>query len=251
MNLDFLKNISIAEAETKVRKTGETKSKFPVDADIRIYKSGAVYPSPALVAAWDLEYRNKPADPKGKPEGNGIDVIDSRDWAQAKNLPMSLIFVAACARKQGKVDLFASVGYNENGEPATSVLTQGASTFGKQFLETLKEVYGAPVAEELEANGFVDLSIVMSQPPFKSPNDIYHIPKVVSRGDKAGELTYERRENLNIYAMVLASTIQQQAKPATTVADAESYGTTVNSLSEDETSGPAIDHEPIEETEEA
>jgi hypothetical protein len=238
MNLDFLKNVQLTEAETKSRRSGITKSKYPDEADIRVYKNGEVYPSPALVKAWGLAYGNKPEPVQvgdkmvtPGPSGNGIDLIDSRNWAQAASLPQPVIFAAACPRSQGRVDLFGSTSYTEDGKPASDVLTQGATTAGKNLLVMLKEVYGI---EPDETTGFIDLKIMTEQEPLRTQSGIYNIPKTIRRGDKQGEVSYVRREKIDIYALV----------PYSFLTGNQPQGA-VRAEEQQQTAGPALMHEPI------
>lgn len=203
---DFLSNISLGE---DVKKTssgggGVKKQRNPENADLRVFATGAVYPSTALVTSYDLEYRNKGVEPAG----NGFDIFKSTDWAITAKLPQSFIIIGAVPKNAGKVDLFDQVRYNDDGNkeeknagatPMTSVLEQGSTTFGKELLKFLKEVYGVTP----NAEGFIDLVIITAH-QLKTANDVYNIPKLIARGEKAGELSYTRRENIAYFPLSVA-----------------------------------------------
>lgn len=198
--LEFLKKASIVAIEATKSATARTttaKNRNPEKADIRIYKDGSVYPSAALVAEFDLAYLGK--DVAG---GNAFDVFKTADcphmasWAADEKA----IFITAVPRNLPKTDLFSGSKFNEDGSPKADVLTQGSNTFGSEvLLPALKEVYGIEPNED----GFIDLTI-MREAPLKTDNEIYYIPKVISRGDKKGQADLLRRENLTLFPLVPA-----------------------------------------------
>lgn len=204
---DFLSNIQLGEdvkAKAATGGGGVKKERVPTGADLRVFATGAVYPSTELVSRYDLEYRNKGV----VPPGNGFDVFKSKDWAVTAALPQAFLIIGALAKNSGKVDLFDQVRYNNDGNkedknagatPMTSVLEQGSPTFGKELLTWLEEVYGVTPNED----GYIDLVIVEAH-TLKTANDLYNIPKLIARGDKAGELSYERRESMNYHPLAVA-----------------------------------------------
>lgn len=194
--LSFLSQVTVAPVETKKAVVIRAKKQFqPETADLRIWNSGAIYPSNALIAEFDLEYRAKDAEDKGF----GADIIDVRAMPSI-NTPQPFIALSFTKKDAGKVDIFGSVGYGEDGSPKVTVAEQGAATFGKEtLLPLLKEVYDLEPNEE----GFIDLNIVREM-PFNSPNGIYLFPKTVSRGERKGEVSYVRRENQTVYALIPA-----------------------------------------------
>lgn len=192
---DFLKNLQPLEEVKKQSKTRNTYFKSPEEADLRVCRNGAVYPSTALVEKMNLEYKNA-SDPE---QGNGLDVLLSSDWAPAKNWPTKVVLVAAVPKDEPKVSLFKLCNRNkETGEVETSVLDQGSTSFGKDLLYMLKEAYGVTPNE----NGYIDLNI-MHDTPVTTSNGVYYIPKKIVRGDKAGEVTTERREHLVLHPLVV------------------------------------------------
>lgn len=203
--LEFLKKASIVAIEATKSATARTttaKNRNPENADIRIYKDGSVYPSAALVAEFDLAYRGKDDD-----GGKAFDIFKSADcphmasWAADEKA----LFITAVDRKLPKTDMFSGSKYDETGAPKADVLTQGSNTFGTDtLLPALKEVYGIEPNEE----GFIDL-VIMREAPLKTDNEIYFIPKVVSRGEKKGQADLLRRENLTLFPLVPAETTEE------------------------------------------
>lgn len=258
--LGFLKNVTIAAQEqpkTNGSRGGGVKKDWNPTSGltIRLWKDGSVFPSEDLVKYFDLEYNNALTDEQilaikdGNAEkpfrGNGFDVIDSDDFPAFK-IGQRVLIVAPAEKDAGKVDLFASVGYNDDNTPKVTVMDQGAVTFGKDFLiPRVEEIFGIVFAKpaipakeakpavpaETDGNGkviksakpaqeatpevpavegveFVDLvfigqegDIVDTPTPWTSPKPIVFFPKTVSRGEKKGESTIERRENPQMYIL--------------------------------------------------
>jgi hypothetical protein len=194
--LDFLKNIRVENAEGRARRVGGGGGKNPTGLAIRVTHTGAIYPSPDLVAKFNLEYTDKGSEEKG----NGMDVINSKQWAQIKDLPAPMLFIAAVPRSEGKCTLFQQVGFTEDGKPVTSVLTQASTTAGNNLKAMVKDVYGIDLDKD---RTYVDL-VVVDEPLPSSESGIYNIPKTVARGPKKDETTYVRREKLVIYPFVPA-----------------------------------------------
>lgn len=228
MNNNFASFLSTAVAVEQVvtpKKAGggPRKEWNPPTADIRIWKDGSVFPSAALVAKYMLDFTKRVLDEatgkwKDVPGGNGFDIFSTENYPAIQNA--KFVAIAAAPRSAGRIDLFGSCSYYTSkdltegtipegsavGDPIVSVMDQGSNTFGKGMLVMLNSLYGVTLNEE----GFIDLEI-KGQPdtngveqPFRNPNNspIYLIPKQVSKGDKAGELTYVRRENAEIFALI-------------------------------------------------
>lgn len=206
--LEFLRNASLAANEVvkpAVARTTTAKARNPETADIRVYKDGSVYPSAALVTEFDLAYRNK--ETAG---GQAFDVFKSTQYLNTQSWPAedSVVFIAAVDRKLPKTDLFSGSKFDENGDPKQDVLTQGANTFGKELLEYVKEVYETEPNED----GYIDL-VILRDIPFNTPDGIYFIPKTVSRGEKKGETTLERRDLITLYPLVPAAMANAATEP--------------------------------------
>lgn len=210
--MSFLKKIlngATVAPQQKVTNSGPKKERNPVRADIRVFATGAVYPSAVAARVFGLEYAGK-----GAPNpGNGFDVIDGRLW---NNLKADAIFVSPVNRDNSKVDLFASCGWNADGTPMTSVMTQGATTYGKTLLAMIKEVYGVTTSEEKD---YIDL-VIEEDPEFQATLDstlkgVFHFPKTFNRGTKKGETTYQRRENAKVYGLVPVELVSGVEAPET------------------------------------
>lgn len=211
-SLDFLKSIKVDA--TPVKKTGGggmRKDWNPTGLAIRVWKDGSVLPSEELTDRFQLEYR-----PKGSAtQGNALDVFPSSQAPFFKT-PQPLIIINVVDKEKPKTDLFDSVGYYAIGEdfpegasvgdPVKSVLDQGSSTFGsKVLLPMIKEVYGIEPNEK----GFIDLIVLgvdgeeatESFPLPAEKNDMCHIPKPITRGDKKGLGSYVKREYPKLYVL--------------------------------------------------
>ena len=192
-NFDFLKNVTLTVPETSAKTTSKV-DKNPTGMKLRVYASGKVYPSQELVDALNLEYCSKESDSVN----NGLDVFKSIDWGMFPQIPgQDFIFVCAVPKSSAKVDMFGQVGYNEDGTPKVSVMEQGGGTFGKELVDMIESVYGITI----EKGQFIDLEF-KTDVVIKSPNDVYFIPKTVSRGEKKGEVTVVRREYVNVMPLI-------------------------------------------------
>lgn len=250
--LSFLKSGTVEEvAKAAAGVRSKQRNPNPGIVAIRIFKDGSVFPSKAAVDKFDLEYRSavisKEAIPlkegqvlkEGETQkfrniyefpsgtGNGLDVIATKKSTQIK-LGKDVIFVAVTPKGAGKVDLFSSTNYNEDGTPKTSVMDQGAVTFGdKILLNLLMEDYGIILSEE---KPYVDLMISETitegtevfnvTEHFSRP--ILLVPKTVARGDDKGKDDYERRENVKVYLLAPPELVDNNYKaPALDDAEAE------------------------------
>lgn len=201
MSLDFLKNIKIDEPVIAKRTGGGGRKKDwnPIGLRLRVWKDGSIFPSQDLVTRFALEYGNKPAE-KEKPTGNALDIFKGSDFQPFSGNAMPLLFVNVTPKSDLKVDVFGSTTYNEDGTPKSSVMDQGAATYGKAALiPMLQDVYGIVLDD---TKPFVDLDFlgmdgVEATQSFELPNGhkVCFVPKEVARGDKKGEMTVSRREN--------------------------------------------------------
>lgn len=234
--LSFLKTSKVEDVAAPVRvgTPGVRKQRNPNPAilAIRVWKDGSVYPSQALVAKFDLEYADAKITKETLPlkdgettpgikrtyefpngTGNGMDVIDSREWNQYK-ASGDMLFVGVLPKNQPKVDLFGQTAYDDaTGKPKSSVLDQGTQTFGKTvLLPLIKEVYNIELTEEQE---FVDMGVFESLTEgsetfnitenFSKP--IIFAPKRITRGADKGKADYSRRENMKVYGFAPLSAI--------------------------------------------
>lgn len=168
----------------------------------------------ALVAAGkeakELKPRFTPAtyEPIDGAWGNGFDVIDSRQWSAYKG-ENHMLFITPTSKYEAKVDIFGNTKYNEDGTPIKSVLNQGSTTYGSEFLiPAIKELYGIDLTKERD---YVDMIIFSEIGDLnlnkKFATKVTLLPKVVSRGDKAGSADYVRREHAVIYGFAPAETL--------------------------------------------
>lgn len=249
--LGFLKSAKVEEVVAPAKGGGGLrKERTPEGLTIRLFRNGSVYPSQALVEKFDLEYKvgvpskvevkNKVMDslpagaatevdaPKSKTvfsfekgQGNGLDVIDSRQWHQFK-ADGSLVFVSPVSKDEAKVDLFGIVRRDEvTGVPTESVMDQGAATYGTKFLiPMIKEIYGIELSEELD---HVDLVVVSELEGVNITEafsqEISLFPKVVARGDEKGKPDYERRDKAKVYGLIPYSVLvtENEAPEKTTL----------------------------------
>lgn len=232
MDLSFLGNVTVAAApviKAKGIPANRKKERQPLgDNEIRLFTDGSVYPSQNLITLLNLEYGKR--DENNEPTGYGFDVIDSRDMTnQLTGLGPNDAFVglALVARKEGKLDLFARTTYETNGDPASTVATQGSSTYGKEeLIPLLQQVYGP----EFQFNelGYCDLEI-STEHKFTSPDDRFFVYKRISRGPSKGKKDYAVRVGVSIQPLVpviqLGATSDSDAAIATTAGTAKSAKT--------------------------
>ena len=191
-DFSFLNNVEVVtpEKEAKVKSVVAKESKYPTEGTvIRVWANGNIFPSPELITKLDLEYSR---DNTGK----GLDVFAFSKMPNAPKVAQDCIMISAVAKTAPKVDLFGSCKYDEAGQPKSSVLTQGGGTFGEEFIDLIKEVYGI----EIPKGTFLDLEVKLDISPKVSP--IVYLPKIVDRGPKKGQPDVARRENISIYPLV-------------------------------------------------
>jgi len=212
-SLDFLNEIKIQEvAKTAPRIAKKANSNpNPEFMGIRIWKSGKVYPSQALTDAFCLEYPTKivSTDEEGNTvmtlpdvSSNGLDVFALSDWSQIDSQTRQtnkVLLIGVSPKTSAKIDLFGNVRYNQDGTPVSSVMEQGASTFGTDSLiPMIESTYSTQFNEE----GYIDLEVnTKFNLKSKAMNGIFMIPKVISRGKDAGKADVVRRENIDVFPL--------------------------------------------------
>lgn len=211
MDLSFLSNVELLSAdEAKTKKAssiGARKERNPLTADLRIFKDGSVYPSVALVAEFNLEYTTK----DNLTVGMGFDVFSSNNFKQLGAMARPVVFIATVGKSAPKVDLFGRCTWDAEGKPNSLVADQGSPTFGKtMLLPMLEEVYGFSFANNTELS-FIDLNIVREY-KLKTPSGVAMVPKIISKGETAGQLTTERRENQEYMPLVIATEFGVEAR---------------------------------------
>lgn len=219
--LNFLKAATIEEpAKTPKRVSSKQRNPNPLFMGIRLWADGSIYPSQALVDKFSLEYPAMNVTTKTVGEGEtaktikeytpkegatpvfGFDVIDSSKWTQFKveGDHRALLF-APVTKDSAKVDLFGRVTYDETGVPLSSVMDQGSATFGKEYLvAAVEEIYGVKL--EKDTTPYVDLEVDLSfDLKVLCPAGIFLFPKTITRGEKKGLTSYERRENVSVFGI--------------------------------------------------
>lgn len=205
--LDFLKAIKVDDPATMKKHGGGgggPRKAWNPEGDeikaIRIWKDGSIFPSKKLVEWFGLEYRDKGAEA----QGNGLDVFSSEKLPIFK-APKPLLVINVVDRDKPRIDLFGTVGYDEAGEPTSSVLDQGATTFGtKTLLPLIKELYGV----EPNKTGFIDLIVLGADGAdatekfdVAGEKNFVYVPKTVSRGGKVGLGSYVKRNYPRLYVL--------------------------------------------------
>jgi hypothetical protein len=233
--------------DTKTGRGGARKAwnPKPLKNAVRLWHDGSVFPSQSLVDKFDLEYKKatvtkeevpvpepaiasfdtteaynkahaawKKAPNKIKrfyefPEGtgNGFDVIVSSKWSQFKSQGGSLLFLSPALKSAAKVDLFAAVKYNDEGNPISSVMSQG-SPF-PDLVKWVKEIYGIELDKEKKP--YIDLMVFteVGEPGDEGYIDMSKysvakgiLPKTVARGAEKGQDDFVRRDNVVIFGFV-------------------------------------------------
>jgi hypothetical protein len=181
MDYNFLRNITLVDTG----RLRTPKEKNPTGLAVRIFSTGEVYPSLELASKYNLEYQKR-----GEDTNFGIDVVDSINWTPTATFPRMILF-GFTPKKEAKVDLFGSCRWDDNNMPKSSVISQGAKS------ETLLDLVRA-MGYLTDDQKYVDLQLV-EEFPINTENGISFIPKVMERGVKEGQPTYERRENVTFY----------------------------------------------------
>ena len=206
MDLSFLKNVEVKEVKKVSRVAKDSVKKIPVDgADFRIYKNGLIFTHPTTAIKYSLEYGNKNLivqddnTVKKTIHGNGLDIFSSENWSMVPT-EETILFIAIVPREgNSKIDVYGTTSYNEDGSSKRSIDANFISTFGKDVLvDMLSDIY----AVDWSIVEFIDLNIV-TEYPIESPNDLYSIPKIVSRGKKKGQPTLVIRKDIKIYPLVI------------------------------------------------
>lgn len=241
--LSFLSTASIEDAVVQPKRNTSPKQRNPNPAllAVRVWKDGSIFPSQALVDKFDLEYRGAEVEQiaateavgkegeegyqparkaaqkttiKGNP-GFGFDVIDTRALNGYK-AEGDLLLISPVKRGEPKIDLFASTVYDENGNPKSKVMDQGALTFGSQVLvPAIEELYGikfhkaaTDTSGEVEGVQYVDMVVTEEIEGVnvveKFSKDILFAPKRIVRGERKGQSDYVRREHATVYGFVPA-----------------------------------------------
>lgn len=196
-DFSFLEGLELTEVQASATRGGKKANPNPENADLRVFATGEVYPSLALTEEFNLEYQ-----PEGSTEvENGLDLIDSNQWDMLPDGVPQFLAVAVVSKGEArKPHLFGKSRKGEDGNPIHSVNDQGSAASGKALIAALAATLDFEFAE---GQSFVDLNIDREH-LLASPNGIYNLPRVQMKGEKAGTLTFVRRENCAIYPMTIA-----------------------------------------------
>ena len=197
MNLDFLKNVDVKEIAVQAKASRVSLNKTPKDgADFRVYKNGKMFAHPDTTEGFNLEFAPKE---DGVLVGCGLDIFQSKDWPMIA-IDENMLFVGIVPREgNSKIDVYGNTGYNEDGTPKRSVMSNSVQSFVKESLiPMLEELYGV----NFEEVDFVDL-VIQTDFPIVSPNGVYAIPKVVSKGKNKGESTLKARKDILVCPLTL------------------------------------------------
>lgn len=221
----FLKQVQVTAPEKAPRSGGGVrKQRNPTNADLRVFANGSIYPSEALVKLFNLEYGNKPEE-KQDPIGNGFDIIDSAEFQQYLQLPAGAkcIWISPVPRAEGRISIFGTCTYNEDGTPKTSVLEQGSVTFGKEsMIPLIEKNYELKFSDTVKFLDFKLVGMDDDNTPWTLPENktVCFVPKLTARGDSKGTQTVQRRENPRFWALVPVEVSKEEAD-AVNIAEAE------------------------------
>lgn len=213
MSLAFLQRVRVDDTPDKKVAGGKGRRKQwnPTGGmKIRLWKDGSIYPSQELVDRFSLEYGPKPAD-KEPMSGNALDIFDSRDLPRFDTGGTTVIGVNITPKSSSKPDVFGSTTYEKDGTPKSSVMEQGAATFGeKTLIPMLKTIYGVELTDE---QSYVDLVFLgqgdtdtttpeeAGKTPWALSLQVCNMPKTYIKGEKAGQLTSVRREYPTLFIL--------------------------------------------------
>lgn len=160
---------------------------------IRVYGNGVVIMGDDFIAKHNLEFVAKGDE---STVCNGMDIFRSSKWSQLSPLNQEAILATVVSKTLGKLNAPGRCTYNAEGKPNRNVKAAQFGSYGAEFAHLVQEVYGIKLAKD----DYVDLALVVT--PLAVENGIYNIPKVFTTGKDKGKDTYERRENVSIYAFV-------------------------------------------------
>ena len=206
LDLSSLNGLVLTVPEVSIVKGGVKIDRLPVNHDLRLFKTGALYPSKAFAEKYNLEYQAKVevTDALGRTSmveaGNGLDIFKSKDWEMLPS-ELNLLVLAISPKYSAKVDVWGRTATKEDGTPASSVLTQGNTTFSKgQLIDMLADVYNI----NWDVVDYVELDLAVDT-PLVSPTGKYYLPTTVSRGVNKGEITIKTRENVEVFPLVVGN----------------------------------------------
>jgi len=193
----FLDNIELSEVIPKQQMGSSKVEKNPTEADIRVFADGAIYPSEKLVEEFNLEYQSEGSDIVE----NGFDLIDTALWGMLPKDTPRFLAIATVNRASARKPMLFGKYRMKDGKPVHSVMSQGSISAGKTLLSYLDVVLGVEMGDE----PYLDLKLVRER-KLSSNNGIYNLPYVVAKGKEAGVIKSVRRENCEIYPLIVVNT---------------------------------------------
>ena len=203
-DFSFLDNVQVIEVQPSMGRQTSKAEPNPTDSDLRLFKDGSLYPSLPLTKEFDLEYQ----DDATAIRENGFDLINSDDWGMMPKGTPQFLAIATVPKEAAPKPMLFGKSRKVDGKSVHSVNDQGSMASGKTLIEYI-EATEAKAAMEVafEAQGFIDLDIIREH-PIASANGIYNFPRLVKKGDNAGNLTSIRRENSQIYPLIVVPMAQ-------------------------------------------
>lgn len=214
--IDFskLKNVSLQTVKRPAAARAATPKLPEGPGLLRVFHTGKIFPSQELATEANLEYAKRvhaiaedPTTPL-EPVNNGLDIYSSKQWNMfPAEIEQEYILANVVAKKEAKVSVFGSTKYDkETGEPTTSVLTQGTQSFVKdELLEMISRVF----LIDWSKVSYVDLKMSAENAMAPHPTNVYFLPKMITKGAKAGTASYVRREDISVMPLELVNTVEK------------------------------------------
>lgn len=195
-NFSFLDNLELSEVNSAPGRVAKKAPLNPENADLRLFKDGSLYPSTKLVAEFNLEYLAEDA------EGveNGFDLIDSKIWGMLPEGTPRFLAIATVSKHEARKPMLFGKARKKDGKPVQSVLEQGSTASGNQLAEYAEEVLNVTFGDDQE---YMDFNILREH-KIASANGVYNFPYVQKKGEAAGTIKSVRRENCEIFPLVVA-----------------------------------------------
>lgn len=159
---DFLKDVVLVDSATKPLSPKARIFSPPEGLVIRVYRSGKYKTNAEVLTLL-------------KGEGSFFDAFSSKDWTPYPKDQQQTVLI-------GTSDVKTKI---------TGTITAEGTC--KDLWEEIVKTWD--ISDNVR---FVDLKIE-SEYQIRTENNIYHLPKVISRGEGKGQRTTIRRENINLY----------------------------------------------------
>lgn len=177
--------------------------------DLRVFENGSVYPTQEIVNKLNLEYKPAYASPSNDHDvsyrGFGFDIIDPADCISLKTaveagMPTGFIILGHTPRVDGKVDIFRSTRYDEQENPKSTVLDQGAPS---DLAELIFAKYGDNAFGNQENKvGYVDVKILTDNVIPNPSTGVIIVNKFTNKKDRDEPVkTYVNRKNTTMFPL--------------------------------------------------